>query len=74
MKIDKSLLGPNQQEWLKQQESLRQTYSFLCEVDEIPDEQTLEIYKNCRVAEFNTSCFNEGTCINPDHSGCAERK
>lgn len=69
-----NVLGTLQKQWFDQQKGLRKTYFWLNKIGKIPKEKNLEILNKCCVLGFNTSCFEEGVCCDPNNPLCANKE
>ena len=62
--------GPNQQKWLKIQMARRKSYLWMSEIGIPPDEGVLQRIVDCTHNAYNTSCFAEGACMDPNFPHC----
>ncbi len=62
-------LGVLQQQWLKGQKFLQETYRFST-VPDLPSEDELKMLVECREPVHNSSCYQDGLCFNPVSPKC----
>ncbi len=67
-------LGKLQEEWIDIQRFLIETYPWFQKKDQIPEEAALEKLARCKVNVHNSSCFQEGTCFNPQSPVCGMKE
>lgn len=62
------------EEWLTMQETLRETYPLLGEISPPPTEEALKRISECGVSVDKSSCFQEGSCLEPGNPMCGNKE
>jgi len=55
------------------QRELRIAYPWLGDIGSVPPEEDLNVFENCGAEVHNSSCFEEGVCMDPRNPKCGKR-